>query len=98
MTVPTVLLTLDEARSILGASAIDLVEAVACSPARLRRLLAGNGSARGLAPAARQAINAHRAVLRQVLAAGHGWILEEQAEGALSYAESGGSPGNALAA
>ena len=97
MTLPTVLLTLDEARSILGASAIGLVEAVSCSPARLRRLLAGTGSARGLAPSARQAINAHRAVLRQVLAAGHGWILEEEAEGALSYAESG-RPGNALAA
>ena len=98
MTVPTVLLTLDEARSMLGASAIDLVEAVSCSPARLCRLLAGKGSGRGLAPAARQAINAHRAVVRQVLAAGHGWILEEQAEGALSYAESGGHPRNALAA
>lgn len=98
MTVPTVLLTLDEARSILGESAIDLVEAVTCPPARLRRLLAGKGSARGLAPTARQALDAHRAVLRQVLAAGHGWILEEQAEGALSYAESGGRPGDALAA
>ena len=98
MTVPTVLLTLDEARSILGASAIDLVEAVTCSPARLRRLLAGKGSSRGLSATARQAINAHRAVLRQVLAAGHGWILEEQAEAALSYAESAGRPGDALAA
>ncbi len=88
MTVPTVLLTLDEARDLLGASAIALVEAVSCSPARLARLLVGNGTARGLVPAARQAVRAHRLVLRQVLASDHAWILEEQTEGALSYAES----------
>lgn len=87
MTVPTVLLTLDEARDRLGASAIALVEAVSCSPARLARLLVGNGTARGLAPPAREALRAHRAVLRQVVASDHAWILEEQTEGALSYAE-----------
>lgn len=38
-------------------------------------------------PAARQAVRAHRAVLRQVLACDHAWILGEQVEGALSYAE-----------
>jgi DNA-binding IclR family transcriptional regulator len=98
MTVPTVLLTLDEARSVLGASAIDLVDTVTCSPARLRRLLTGKGTSRGLAPPSRQAISAHRAVLRRVIAAGHGWILEEQAEGALSYAESCRHPAGELAA
>ena len=87
MTVPTVLLTLDEARDLLGASAIALVEAASCPPARLARLLVGNGTARGLAPAARQAVRAHRVVLRQVLASDHAWILEEQTQGALSYAE-----------
>ena len=88
MTVPTLLLTLDEARDLLGASATALVEAVSCSPGRLARLLVGNGTSRGLAPVARRAVTAHRAVLRQVLASDHAWILEEQTEGALAYAES----------
>ena len=87
MTTPAVLLTLDEARDQLGASAIALVEAVSCSPDRLARLLMGNGSARGLAPAARQAVRAHRAVFRQVRGSDHAWIVDEQVEGALSYAE-----------
>ena len=82
-----VLLTLDEARDLLGASAIALVEAVACSPVRLGRLLVGKGSTRGLPLAARRAVRAHRAVVRQVLACDHAWILDEQIEGALSYAE-----------
>ena len=86
MTIP-VLLALDEARDLLGASAIDLVEAVSCSSARLGRLLVAKGSTRGLPPAARQAVRAHRAVVRQVLASDHAWILDEQVEGALSYAE-----------
>ena len=87
MTVPAVLLTLDEARDQLGTSALALVEAVSCPPARLGRLLGGKGTVRGLSPAARQAVAAHRAVLRQVLACRHAWILDEQIEGALSYAE-----------
>ena len=87
MTAPGVLLTLDEARDQLGTSAVALVEAVSCSPARLARLLEGKGTARGLAPAARQAVRAHRAVVRRVLASDHAWILDEQVEGALSYAE-----------
>lgn len=87
MTVLSSLLTLDEARDKLGASAITLVEAVNCSPARLGRLLRGRGSARTLPPAARQAVKAHRAVLRQVLSGDHAWIIDEQVEGALSYAE-----------
>ncbi|MGH9183048.1 MAG: hypothetical protein ACRDZ9_04425 [Acidimicrobiales bacterium] len=32
-------------------------------------------------------MRAHRAVLRQVLAADQAWVLEEQTEAALSYAE-----------
>ena len=82
-----VLLTLDEARDLLGASAIALVESVSCSPARLSRLLVGKGSTRSLPPAARQAVRAHRAALGRVLACDHAWILDEQIEGALSYAE-----------
>lgn len=89
MSASPVLLSIDEARDELGASAIALVEAVSCSPARLGRLLRGRGSARALPPAARQAVNAHRAVLRRVLSGDHAWILDEQVEGALSYADYG---------
>jgi hypothetical protein len=87
MTTPAVLLTLDEARDLLGSSAMALVEAVACSTRRLARLLAGQGSTRGLPALARDAVRAHRAALGQVLDAGHGWILDEQVEGALAYAD-----------
>ena len=87
MTVPTVLLTLNEARDLLGASAIALVEVVSCSPERLGRLLRGKGTARALPAPARLAVRDHRAVVRRVLASGHAWILDEQVEGALSYAE-----------
>ncbi|MDQ6798865.1 MAG: hypothetical protein M3011_12780 [Actinomycetota bacterium] len=92
------LLTLDEARDQLGTSALALVEAVSCSPARLARLLGGKGTARNLPPAARQAVMAHRSVLRQVLASDHAWIFEEQLEGALSYAECHQGPWVAAAA
>jgi len=85
MTTP-VLLSLDEARNELGTSAIALVEAVACSPAKLARLLRGRGTARGLAPSGADAAKAHRAVVRRVLASDHSWIIDEQIEGALSYA------------
>jgi len=98
VTAPTVLLSLDEARDCLGASAVALVEAVACSPARLVRLLAGRGTTRGLPPAARQAVSAHRSTLRQVLGSDHAWILEEEIEGALSYAEHLGRPSAAVLA
>ena len=87
MTAPAALLTLDEAREELGTRAIALVEAVTCSRSRLSRLLHGTTTARGLPVDARQAARAYRAVLRQVLASDHGWILDEQIEGALSYAE-----------
>ena len=87
MTVPAVLLTLDEARDRLGTSAIALAEAVDCVAARHARLLAGKGTTRGLPPAARQAVRTHRAVLREVLASDHAWIVDEQVQGALSYAE-----------
>ena len=87
MNASPVLLSLDEARDELGASAIALVEAVSCSPARLGRLLRGRGTARALPPPARQAVRDHRAVLRRVLSGEHAWILDEQVEGALSYAE-----------
>lgn len=90
MIAPSTLLTLDEARDQLGASAIALVDAVSCSPARLGRLLGGKGTARALTPPAHQAVTAHRAVLRRVLSSDHAWILDEQVEGALSYAEYAG--------
>ncbi len=86
MTTPAVLLSLDEARDELGTSAIALVEVVACSLAKLTRLLHGKGSARGFTSRGVGAIRAHRAVVRQVLASDHSWILDEQVEGALSYA------------
>ena len=87
MNASPVLLSLDEARDELGASAIALVEAVSCSPARLGRLLRGRGTTRALQPAARRAVREHRVVLRLVLSSDHAWILDEQVEGALSYAE-----------
>lgn len=87
MTAPTVLLTLDEAQELLGPSAIALVETVPCPPRRLSRLLAGQDTLRGLPPLARAAVRAHRAALRQVVAAGHGGIIDDELAGALSYAE-----------
>lgn len=86
MTAPTVLLTVDEARDLFGASAIALVDALDCSPARLNRLLRAKGTTKGLPGDARQVVKAHRVVVRQVLASDHAWVLEEQIEGALSYA------------
>lgn len=87
----SVLLTLDEARDLLGTSALAVVDAVSCSPARLARLLAGKGSLGALPPAARRAVRAHRGVVQQILACDHAWILDEQLEGALSYAEHNGA-------
>ena len=87
MTVPAVLLTLDEACDLLGASAIALVEAAPCPPGRLARLLRGKGTTRGLPPVARRAAGTHRGVVREVLASDHAWILDDQVEGALAYAE-----------
>lgn len=83
----TVLLTLDEAQELLGPTAIALVETVSCAPRRLSRLLAGQDTLRGLPPLARAAVRAHRAALRQIIAAGHGGIIDDEVAGALSYAE-----------
>ncbi len=99
MTTPAVLLSLDQARDELGTSAIALVEVVTCSPAKLTRLLHGQGTARGLPAGGAEAVKAHRAVVRRVLASVHAWILDEQIEGAMSYAEClGGHETKALAA
>jgi len=98
MTTPTTLLSLDEARDVFGTSAIALVEAVARSATQLSRLLHGRGTTRGLPLGAAQAVKAHRAVVRQVLASDHRWILDEQIEGALSYAGVGERLARTLAA
>lgn len=86
MTVPIVLLTLDEARDELGASAIALVDALDCSSARLARLLYARSTTKGLTLEARRVVQTHRTVVRRVLASDHAWILDDELEGALSYA------------
>ncbi|MGH2370299.1 MAG: hypothetical protein ACRDI2_19160 [Chloroflexota bacterium] len=87
MTNAQALPTIDEAQSLFGISALALAEAASCRPDRLARLLAGRGRLTGLKAAARVAAVAHREAHRQVVAAGLGWIVDDQIEGALSYAE-----------
>ena len=93
MTHAPALLTIDEAQSLFGMTALALAEVAPCRPERLARLLSGQGRVSGLPPAARVAAIAHREAHRQVLAAGHGWIVEDQVEGALSFALATQSPG-----
>ena len=93
MTNAHALLTIDEAQSLFGATAVALAELAPCRPDRLLRLLSGRGRMSGLPPAARVAAVAHREAYRQVVAAGHGWIVEDQVEGALSFALATQCPG-----
>ncbi len=86
MTPTPPLLSLDEAAEAFSRSAIALVEAVHCHPARLARLLHGGGRTTGLDAAAAAAVAQHRQVLGAVRAAGLGWIVDDHVEGALSYA------------
>ena len=93
MTHASALLTIDEAQTLFGATAIALAELAPCGPDRLVRLLSGRGRLSGLPPAARVAAVAHREAHRQVVAAGYGWIVEGQVEGAVSFALTTQCPG-----
>ena len=83
---PYQLLSVDEARNLLGGTSIALVDTVRCRPERLARLLTGTGTVRGLPTAAAEAIRAHRTALRRVRALGLEWLIGDELEGALSYA------------
>lgn len=86
MTDASAILTIDEARSLFGTTALALAELAPCGSDRLVRLLTGRGRLSGLAPAARVAAAAHREAYRQVVAAGLEWIIEDQVEGAVAFA------------
>jgi hypothetical protein len=80
------LLTIDEACSLIGTTAIALVDAIGDRPERLPQLLSGPGSVRGLAVPAANAARAYRVALRHVHSIGLGWVVADQVDGALSYA------------
>ena len=95
---PAPLLTVDEARYLLASTALALVEVVTCRPERLGQLLTGTSTLRGLPPEAAAAVRAHRAALRDVADAGHGWIVGEELLGAASYAGLDAEPAGVRAA
>lgn len=80
------LLTTDEARDLVGRGAIALADALGDQTSRLEALLAGGGTIRGLPLETRAAVHVWRETLARVRSLGLDWILEEQIEGALSYA------------
>jgi hypothetical protein len=81
------LLTVDEARELIGSTAIALID---CLPrrfaSRIPELLAGKGTLQGVPKVAADAVRVHRAALRDVHGVGLAWIIDDQLEGARSYA------------
>ena len=80
------LLTVDEARAAVVASAARLLRLAECSPATLELMLFGvdAGDDRGVNDHL-LALEHHR-VLEVVRSSGHGWIIEDELEGVASAA------------
>ena len=81
------LMTVDEARSALVASSLELIRAVDCDLARALRLLHGTGRTTGLTPRQRTIVLSHRMLVRTLTADGLGNIVEEELEGLGSLLE-----------
>jgi len=75
-----------EARSELSGSALFVVDLTRCGFDHLAELLAGRGSIRHLSPAARDAVRSHRQLVADLRAEHLDWLVDEELEGALSYA------------
>ena len=75
------LYTLDEARTAFVRSALQILETVETSPARLTRLIAGQGSRRALAPHQRSTVYLHWALLADLEQAGHRGAIDDEIEG-----------------
>ena len=80
------LLTMDEARHRVGRAAIALADTLGSEPAKLEFLLRSRGTIRNLPLEARAAVHSWRRTVAHVRAIGLDWILQDQIEGALSYA------------
>lgn len=81
------LLTIDEARDRVGRAAIALADALGDQPARLKVVLTGTGTGRGLPLEARTAVRSWRDTVADVRVNGLSWILDDEIRGALSYAQ-----------
>ena len=78
--------TLDEAAFDLSRSLLSVVDAVPeVGTARLRVLMEGRGSLRGLDEAAVAAVVAHRSVLGEIRDQALGWMVADEVDGVLSY-------------
>jgi hypothetical protein len=78
----TSLLTLDEARAALTASAARCLSGAKCDPATLVAMLWG--LAVGRTPEDHTLSEEHKFVLESICDAGHGWILAEELSGIIS--------------
>ncbi len=73
--IPTVLMTVDEARVHFGRSALACLQSASCGPGDLWAMLAGL-PVRGLGLSDRRLAAAHRWVLADIEAAGHGDVVD----------------------
>lgn len=79
------LLTVDEARAAITASALALLQAVQCSDnSALTALLRGEHAHRGWTAADRRLARKHRRVLTSVAHAGHSWVIGPELDGILA--------------
>jgi hypothetical protein len=84
-----ILLTHDEARRLVAASGLRLVERLRCDKRRLRSLLWGRARATGLSEEERARMRAHQEVVVALSSAGLGWVVDEEMEGILSLTSGG---------
>ena len=80
---PTALMTLDEARMRLGRSALACLRSASCGPQELWAMLRGL-PVRGLTLPDHRLASAHRRVLDDIEAAGHGDVIDDELEGLAS--------------
>lgn len=82
---PKVLITLDEARAAVAASALELVRNWSLDHERL--LASIRGDARVVLPQREaQRVSAHLRLIRALRRDGLGWLVEEELDGVCSYA------------
>jgi hypothetical protein len=81
------LLTSDEALAMFGASGLRIADEVPCPVGSLERVLRGGRAPAGLSRSQRALTAEHRRTVHQIVRAGYAWLLPDQIEGVLSYAE-----------
>ena len=84
------LLTLEEARVAFCQSALVILETVHAPEPLIRRLIAGHGSRKPLAPAQRSVVYLHWALLADLEQAGYMWAIEGEIDGIMSCIDTAG--------